>query len=170
MPNEQDTLRPRKPLTAEELAQEGRLAMERKERGDKRAMEEFGTRLEDFVKNASPENLRKFVLSACAGNPEAEKEYGQLCSYFNAKAMELARRPKPEKIPGGKPSNETASEKPPARPAYTEHETDSTVNGNPVRVLSSEAYAAYKSGNREAPREKRTLGARSEKIRSQEGA
>ena len=137
------------PRTAEEMVRAEHLARERKERGDREAMTELSTQMEGFIQNASPDNLRRFITIVCAGSPEAQKEYGQLCTYFNTKALELAKHPKAGKNPDQKPTTEHSAERITERPAeplvFSKFETKGDVNGVSVPMLSTEAYVALKT-------------------------
>lgn len=75
MSHPQDKLPNQTPRTAEEMVRAERLARERKERGDREAMNELSSQMEGFIQNASPDNLRRFITIVCAGSPEAQKEY-----------------------------------------------------------------------------------------------
>lgn len=149
MSQAQDILPNQIPRTAEEMLRAERLARERKERGDQEAMKELSFQMEGFIQSASPDNLRRFITIVCAGNQEAQKEYGQLCSYFNTKALELAKRPKPRKNPEQKSapghSAERTTEQPVETLAFSKFETKGDINGVSVPMLSTEAYVALKS-------------------------
>jgi hypothetical protein len=137
------------PKTAEEMIRAERLARERKERGDREAMTQLSLQMEGFIQNATPDNLRNFITIVCAGSPEAQEEYGKLCSYFNTKALELAKRPKPAKNPEQKPVPEHSAERTTERPAeplaFSKFETKGDVNGVSIPILSTDAYIALKS-------------------------
>lgn len=149
MSHTQEKLPNQIPRTAEEMVRAEHLARERKERGDREAMTELSSQMEGFIQNATPDNLRRFITIVCDGNPEAQKEYGQLCTYFNTKALELVKRPKPGKNPDQKSAPEHSAERITERPveplAFSKFETKGDVNGVSVPMLSTEAYVALKS-------------------------
>lgn len=137
------------PRTAEEMLRAQDLARERKERGDREAMTQLSSQMEGFIQNATPDNLRNFITIVYAGSPEAQEEYGKLCSYFNTKALELAKRPKTGKSPEQKMTAghqvEHITERPVEPLAFSKFETKGDVNGVSVPMLSTEAYVALKS-------------------------
>ena len=127
MSHPQEKLPNQIPKTAEEMIRAEHLARERKERGDREAMTQLSLQMEGFIQNATPDNLRNFITIVCAGSPEAQEEYGKLCSYFNTKALELTKRPKTGKSPEQKMTAEHSAERMTERPveplAFSKYET-----------------------------------------------
>lgn len=136
------------PLTAQEMAREEQFAMERKERGDKQAEQEFKSKLEGFINRATPDELRKFMDMACQNSPEAQKDYAQMKGYFNRVACDMMKSPK--KTQEHSDSVRIPEVKNIVAITTTAFEEKSMVRGNPVDVLNTDAYIAlqsYKDGS-----------------------
>lgn len=149
-----------KPLTATELAEGERLALERQERGDKRAVEQYLKEVEGFVRRASKPELLKFINIVLSGSPEAQKEFNQLKSFYNGQFEKLIQEGNtriinesanaPASIPANIPKN---AEKPKSievqQPVpkwnLAQYEQAGSINGKPVSVLSTDVYVALQN-------------------------
>lgn len=147
-----------KPLTATEMAEQERFAVERKARGDERAEKEFMEQLTVFVDRAKPEELRKFITIACKDSPEEQKEFRQLQKYFDQKACEFIKTKTTKKTPERaqdtiptKPHESNPQRTPEKSPEkliapqfdLTPFLKTEKINGNPVPVLSQDLYTAF---------------------------
>lgn len=150
-----------KPLTATELAEAERSALERQERGEKRAVEQYLKEVEAFVQRASKPELIKFLTLVLNGSPEAQKEFGQLQAYFNGQFGKLLQEgaTRANSLPDSKDAKARPSES--AKPVETlarapewnlaTYERTGSINGTEVKVLDSDVYLAvqgYKANPR----------------------